>query len=142
MQQTLKEELTFSILSTLFMVVIMLSFNAFRLFGLHSQTLTVIITQFIPIALAAFLIAQLVVIHRTGHSLSLGESDHGVGVNIDNFETHDTRTLIDGVAFSIEPGIYLPEFGIREEINVYIDGGKAVVSTLRQDSIVLPKIKF
>jgi len=75
-------------------------------------------------------------IHRTGHSLSTGESDHGIGVNIDNFETHDTRTLMDRVAFSIEPGIYLPDFGIREEINVLIDNKKPIVTTRRQDSII------
>lgn len=78
-------------------------------------------------------------IHRTGHSLSVGESDHGVGANIDNFETHDTRALFDGIAFSIEPGIYLPAFGLREEINVYIEGNKPVVSTPRQDAIITMK---
>jgi Xaa-Pro aminopeptidase len=57
--------------------------------------------------------------HRTGHSLGwLGA--HGDGVNIDDFETHDKRLLRPGAAFSIEPGIYLPAFGVRSEINVVI----------------------
>lgn len=57
-------------------------------------------------------------IHRTGHSL--GTEIHGNGVNIDNLETKDERALIPGVCFSIEPGIYLPKFGVRSEINVFI----------------------
>ena len=77
------------------------------------------------------------IIHRTGHSISIGNFDHGIGVNIDNFETHDTRTIIDGVAFSLEPGIYTTEFGIREEINVYIDNGKPNVFTKRQNDFIL-----
>lgn len=56
-------------------------------------------------------------IHRTGHSLHV--SDHGPGANMDNLETHDTRTLMPHTGFSIEPGIYLPgDFGVRSEINV------------------------
>ena len=57
--------------------------------------------------------------HRTGHSI--GEEVHGNGANMDNLETHDERRLVPRTCFSIEPGIYLPEFGIRSEINVYID---------------------
>jgi len=57
--------------------------------------------------------------HRTGHSI--GEEVHGNGVNIDNFETRDSRRLIPGLAFSIEPGIYLEgNFGVRSEIDVYV----------------------
>ena len=57
--------------------------------------------------------------HRTGHSI--GEEGHGNGVNIDNFETRDSRTVTPGVCFSIEPGIYLEgKFGVRSEINVYV----------------------
>jgi Xaa-Pro dipeptidase len=57
--------------------------------------------------------------HRTGHSI--GEEGHGNGVNIDNFETRDSRHLIPGIAFSIEPGIYLEgKFGVRSEIDVYV----------------------
>jgi Xaa-Pro aminopeptidase len=55
---------------------------------------------------------------------------HGVGPNIDNLETQDQRRLEDGMCFSIEPGIYLPEFGIRSEIDVLIENGRAVVTTL------------
>ncbi len=59
-------------------------------------------------------------VHRTGHSI--GEEDHGNGANIDNLETRDDRVLIPRTCFSIEPGVYLPgEFGVRSEINVYID---------------------
>ncbi|HEY3128293.1 MAG TPA: M24 family metallopeptidase [Acidobacteriota bacterium] len=66
-------------------------------------------------------------VHRTGHSI--GEEDHGNGVNMDNLETRDEREIIPGVCFSIEPGIYLPEFGVRTEINVYMDGEVGPVIT-------------
>jgi Xaa-Pro dipeptidase len=57
--------------------------------------------------------------HRTGHSI--GEEGHGNGVNIDDFETRDSRRLIPGIGFSIEPGIYLEgKFGVRSEIDVYV----------------------
>ncbi|MGZ5024222.1 MAG: M24 family metallopeptidase, partial [Chthoniobacterales bacterium] len=57
--------------------------------------------------------------HRTGHSI--GEEVHGNGVNIDNFETRDSRRIVPGVCFSIEPGIYQRgKFGVRSEINVYV----------------------
>lgn len=65
-------------------------------------------------------------VHRTGHSI--GKEVHWKGVNIDNFETKDERKLIEGIGFSIEPGIYLPEFGIRSEVDVYIKDGKAHIS--------------
>ncbi len=76
-------------------------------------------------------------IHRTGHSI--GTSDHGNGVNIDNLETQDRRRLIPGVGFSVEPGIYLPEegFGVRLEIDCYVAGDDIEVTTLPlQDEIV------
>jgi Xaa-Pro aminopeptidase len=66
-------------------------------------------------------------IHRTGHSI--GTSVHGVGPNIDNLETQDHRRLREGVCFSVEPGVYLPEFGIRSEIDVLITNGRAEVTT-------------
>jgi Xaa-Pro dipeptidase len=74
--------------------------------------------------------------HRTGHSLGwLGA--HGDGVNIDDFETHDTRLLRPGAAFSIEPGIYLSDFGVRSEINVVITpGGQLRVTTPPQTELV------
>ncbi|MBZ5541724.1 MAG: M24 family metallopeptidase [Acidobacteriia bacterium] len=64
--------------------------------------------------------------HRTGHSI--GEEVHGNGANIDGWETHDVRHLIPRTCFSIEPGIYLPEFGIRSEINVYVTEREARVT--------------
>ncbi|MCS7222315.1 MAG: Xaa-Pro peptidase family protein [Anaerolineae bacterium] len=74
-------------------------------------------------------------IHRTGHSI--GVEAHGNGVNIDNLETQDRRRLIPGVGFSIEPGIYLPEFGVRLEIDMYVGERDAEVTTLPlQDEIV------
>lgn len=77
------------------------------------------------------------ILHRTGHSISLGDEDHGVGVNIDNFETHDTRQIIDNIAFSIEPGIYTETYGLREEINIYIKDRKPYIYTKRQEEIIL-----
>jgi Xaa-Pro aminopeptidase len=59
-------------------------------------------------------------IHRTGHSIH--EEDHGNGANIDNLETRDDRRLMLGTCFSIEPGVYLQgEFGVRSEVDVYLD---------------------
>jgi Xaa-Pro aminopeptidase len=63
-------------------------------------------------------------VHRTGHSI--GQETHGNGANIDDLETHDIRRLLPRTCFSIEPGIYLPEFGVRSEVNVYIDGKSKV----------------
>jgi Xaa-Pro aminopeptidase len=63
-------------------------------------------------------------VHRTGHSI--GQETHGNGANIDDLETHDTRRILPRTCFSIEPGIYLPEFGVRSEVNVYIDKASKV----------------
>ncbi|HET9940799.1 MAG TPA: M24 family metallopeptidase [Candidatus Eisenbacteria bacterium] len=65
-------------------------------------------------------------LHRTGHSI--GEEVHANGVHLDNLETRDERRLIDGTLVSVEPGIYLPEFGIRSEVNLLIDRGDAIVT--------------
>ena len=65
-------------------------------------------------------------IHRTGHSI--GESDHGNGANLDGLETRDERLLIPRTCFSIEPGIYLPDFGIRSELNVYLGEEELLVT--------------
>ncbi|OYV69160.1 MAG: hypothetical protein B7Z74_07995 [Deltaproteobacteria bacterium 21-66-5] len=66
--------------------------------------------------------------HRTGHSIDPREL-HGSGPNMDNLETHEDRQLLPGVAFSIEPGIYVPgEIGVRSEVNVYLQAGRAVVT--------------
>ncbi len=75
-------------------------------------------------------------VHRTGHSIDV--NDHGSGANIDGFESNDTRELIPNTGFSIEPGIYLPEFGIRSEIDVFITGDKEVeVTTWLQEDLVI-----
>jgi Xaa-Pro dipeptidase len=58
-------------------------------------------------------------VHRTGHSI--GQETHGNGANMDNLETHEERLVMPGCCFSIEPGIYLPEFGIRSEVDVFVD---------------------
>ena len=73
-------------------------------------------------------------IHRTGHSI--GEEVHGTGANMDNLETHDERKLIAGTCFSIEPGVYLPEFGIRSEVNVYVGVNEAQVTGEIQRNLV------
>ncbi len=57
-------------------------------------------------------------VHRTGHSI--GTSDHGNGANLDNYETQDERQLLPFTCCSVEPGIYLPEFGVRSEVNLLI----------------------
>jgi Xaa-Pro dipeptidase len=59
-------------------------------------------------------------VHRTGHSI--GQETHGNGANMDNLETHEERRVLRRTCFSVEPGIYLSEFGVRSEINVFIDG--------------------
>ena len=72
--------------------------------------------------------------HRTGHSI--GEEVHGNGANMDNYETHDERLVIPGACFSVEPGVYLPEFGIRSEVNVYRAENSAEVTGERQQSLL------
>jgi len=72
--------------------------------------------------------------HRTGHSI--GEKVHGNGVNMDGLETHDVRHLIPHTCNSVEPGIYLPEFGVRSEVNVYIDEKEAGVTGAVQNEIL------
>ena len=72
--------------------------------------------------------------HRTGHSI--GAEVHGTGANMDNLETHDERRIIPWTCFSVEPGVYLPEFGIRSEVNVFVDDGAARVTGEMQERIV------
>jgi Xaa-Pro dipeptidase len=62
--------------------------------------------------------------HRTGHSI--GQETHGNGANMDNLETHEERRVLPRTCFSIEPGIYLPEFGVRSEVNVFVDKSEQV----------------
>lgn len=67
-------------------------------------------------------------VHRTGHSITT--ELHGAGANLDNYETHDTRPILLGTSFSIEPGIYLPgRFGIRSELDVLITDDGDVIAT-------------
>jgi Xaa-Pro aminopeptidase len=73
-------------------------------------------------------------LHRTGHSI--GVEVHGNGCNIDALETIDDRKLIPRTGFSIEPGIYLADFGIRSEIDVYMDERSVEVTTVVQDQII------
>jgi Xaa-Pro dipeptidase len=73
--------------------------------------------------------------HRTGHSI--GSEVHGTGANMDNLETHDERKIIPWTCFSVEPGIYLPKFGIRSEVDVFVDEQRARVTGEVQDRIVL-----
>ena len=66
-------------------------------------------------------------VHRTGHSID--RDLHGSGPHLDDYETHDDRVLLPGVGFSVEPGIYLPgSFGIRSEVNVFMDRSGPVVT--------------
>ena len=72
--------------------------------------------------------------HRLGHSL--GYEVHSNGVNLDDWETHDTRTVINGIGVTIEPGIYLPEFGVRSEIDVYMSENGPEITGNRQVEII------
>lgn len=73
--------------------------------------------------------------HRTGHSI--GTEVHGTGANMDNLESHDERKIIAGTCFSIEPGVYLPAFGIRSEVNVFVEPHRAIVTGEQQERVVL-----
>jgi len=72
--------------------------------------------------------------HRTGHSI--GQDVHGNGANMDGLETRDNRRIVPRTCFSIEPGIYLPKFGVRSEVNMYIGDGKAEVTGPIQQEII------
>ena len=75
--------------------------------------------------------------HRLGHSL--GREVHSNAVNLDGWETHDTRQLIPGVAVTIEPGIYLPgEFGVRSEIDLFMgDSGPRITTQVQRDVVLI-----
>lgn len=73
--------------------------------------------------------------HRTGHSI--GSEVHGTGANMDNLETHDERKVIPWTCFSVEPGIYLPEFGVRSEVNVFVNEAEARVTGEIQKELVV-----
>jgi Xaa-Pro dipeptidase len=74
------------------------------------------------------------VLHRTGHSL--GETVHGNGVHLDDYETHDDRRILAGTGFTIEPGLYFDDFGVRTEINMFRGEREATVTGPRQAAIV------
>lgn len=74
-------------------------------------------------------------VHRTGHSL--GTEVHGNGVHMDDYETHDDRRLIPGTGFTIEPGVYSSEFGVRTEINMFVGDHDAKVTGPLQTEFVL-----
>ena len=73
--------------------------------------------------------------HRTGHSI--GVEVHGSGANMDNLETHDERRVIPWTCFSIEPGIYLQDFGVRSEVNVFVGEHEARVTGEAQRELVI-----
>jgi Xaa-Pro aminopeptidase len=73
-------------------------------------------------------------VHRTGHSI--GQEVHGNGANMDNLETHEERRVLRRTCFSVEPGIYQPEFGVRSEVDVFVDaGGKVHVTGELQNRV-------
>ena len=76
------------------------------------------------------------IMHRTGHNI--GHTCHGIGANLDDYETHDTRSLLPGTMFSIEPGIYTGTYGVRLEYDVHItDDRKATIYGPIQDKILV-----
>jgi Xaa-Pro aminopeptidase len=74
-------------------------------------------------------------IHRTGHSI--GTEVHANGANMDDLEIHDERRILPNTCFSIEPGIYLPEFGVRTEVNIMTHENAAEVTGRIQKEIVI-----
>jgi Xaa-Pro aminopeptidase len=74
-------------------------------------------------------------IHRTGHSI--GTDVHANGANMDDLEIHDERQVLPNTLFSIEPGIYLPDFGVRSEVNMMVREHSAEVTGKIQREIVL-----
>jgi Xaa-Pro aminopeptidase len=72
--------------------------------------------------------------HRTGHNI--GTELHGAGAHLDNLETHDTRRILPFTCFSVEPGIYLPEFGVRSEVNMITSRDHATVTGRIQRELV------
>jgi Xaa-Pro aminopeptidase len=74
-------------------------------------------------------------IHRTGHSI--GTEVHANGANMDDLEIHDERRILANSCFSIEPGIYLPEFGVRSEVNMLVRPNAAQVTGRIQSELVI-----
>jgi Xaa-Pro aminopeptidase len=73
-------------------------------------------------------------VHRTGHSI--GTEVHGTGANMDNFETHDERRILPGSLFSVEPGIYLKDFGVRSEVDMFVMRDSAMTTGAVQRELV------
>jgi Xaa-Pro dipeptidase len=74
--------------------------------------------------------------HRTGHNI--GQEVHGNGAHMDNLETHDERLVLPRTCFSIEPGVYLDEFGVRSEVDVFVDAAGTVHVTGGLQKSVVP----
>src|SRR5580698_2208128 len=72
--------------------------------------------------------------HRTGHNVA--QELHGSGAHLDNLETHDDRLILPHTCFSVEPGIYLPEFGVRSEVDMLTTPGRAWVTGKIQRELV------
>ncbi len=72
--------------------------------------------------------------HRTGHSI--GTDIHGTGANMDNLESHDDRPIIPATCFSIEPGVYLANFGVRSEVNMFVHRTHAEVTGEEQSELL------
>ncbi|WP_069805872.1 M24 family metallopeptidase [Thermogemmatispora onikobensis] len=75
-------------------------------------------------------------VHRSGHSITTAE--HGEGAHLDNLETHDERRLLPGTCCSLEPGIYLPDFGVRSEINLLIHEREVEVTGVPMQHEIVP----
>ncbi|MBE3565755.1 MAG: aminopeptidase P family protein [Thermogemmatispora sp.] len=75
-------------------------------------------------------------VHRSGHSITTAE--HGEGAHLDNLETHDERRLLPGTCCSLEPGIYLPDFGVRSEINLLIHEREVEVTGVPMQYEIVP----
>ena len=74
-------------------------------------------------------------VHRTGHSI--GTEVHANGANMDNLEVHDERRILPNSCFSIEPGVYFEDFGVRSEVNMLVRGGSAEVTGRMQTELVI-----
>jgi Xaa-Pro dipeptidase len=74
------------------------------------------------------------ILHRTGHSL--GENVHGNGTHLDDYETHDDRRILPNTCFTVEPGLYFDDFGVRTEINVFRTENDAVITGPRQMTVI------
>lgn len=79
--------------------------------------------------------------HRLGHSIFDDDSPHGPGANLDDYETHDTRFLLPNTSFSVEPGIYAPDFGMRTETDVHLfENEVRVIGGLQERVLAIMKL--